>query len=129
MNVKKLKNTPIPLLRRRRSDQADIHSESFEFSVKEKNGHLRGVVDYRTLNHITKKNNTPLPQTDEVSGRLGEAKGSSKMDMNTVFNQMRKRKEDIENATFNTNEGQLEYIFMPIGLCNSTANFKYPCHL
>ena len=35
------------------------------FFVKEADK-LRGVVDYRALNRITKKNNTPIPRSDEI---------------------------------------------------------------
>lgn len=44
------------------------------FIIKEKNGRLRGVVDYRALNRVTKNNSTPLPKTDEMFNGLGEAR-------------------------------------------------------
>ena len=44
------------------------------FFVKEKDKPLRGVVDYRALNRITKRNNTPLPRSDEMFDMLGEAR-------------------------------------------------------
>ena len=43
------------------------------FFVKQ-NGKLRGIVDYRALNGLTKKNNAPIPRSDEMFDRLGGAK-------------------------------------------------------
>lgn len=94
------------------------------FFVKEKNGRLRGVVDYRALNRITKKNRTPLPRSDEMFDRLGEAKVFSKMDLKTGFHQIRMKPVDIEKTAFNTKYGQYEYLVMPMGLCNSPATFQ-----
>lgn len=56
------------------------------FFVKHKDK-LRGVVDYRALNRITKKNSSPLPRSDEMFDRLGKAKYFSKMDLKTGFHQ------------------------------------------
>ena len=94
------------------------------FFVKEKNGRMRGVVDYRALNRITKRNNTPLPRSDEMFDRIGEAKFFSKMDLKTGFHQIRMRPEDIEKTAFNTKYGQYEYLVMPMGLCNAPATFQ-----
>ena len=85
------------------------------FFVKEKNNRLRGVVDYRALNRITKKNSTPLPRSDEMFDRLGEATVFSKMDLKTGFHQIRVKPEDIEKTAFNTKYGQFEYLVMPMG--------------
>ena len=67
------------------------------FFVKDKRK-LRAVVDYRALNRIAKRNNTPLPRPDEMSDRLGEAGVFSKLDLKTGFHQIRVRPEDIENS-------------------------------
>ena len=67
------------------------------FFVKEKDK-LRGVVDYRALNRITKKNNSPLPRSDEMFVRLGGAKVFSKLDLKTGFHQIRVRPEDVEKT-------------------------------
>ena len=63
---------------------------------------LRTVVDYLALNRITKKNNAPLPRTDEMFHRLGHARIFSKLDLKTGFHQIRVRPEDIEKTAFNT---------------------------
>jgi len=94
------------------------------FFVKDKDKPLRGVVDYRALNRITKRNNAPLPRSDEMFDLLGEAKVFSKMDLKTGFHQIRVRDKDIEKTAFNTKYGQFEYLVMPMGLCNAPATFQ-----
>lgn len=93
------------------------------FFVKDKNKALRGVVDYRALNRITKKNNAPLLRSDEMFDRLGGARLFSKLDLKTGFHQIRVRPEDIEKTAFSTKYGQFEYLVMPMGLCNAPATF------
>lgn len=90
-----------------------------------KNGsELRGVVDYRVLNRITKRNRAPIPSCDEMFDRLGQASYFSKLDLKTGFHQIRLRSCDIEKTAFNTKYGQFEYLVMPMGLCNSPATFQ-----
>jgi len=92
--------------------------------VKHKNNRLRGVVDFRALNRITKINSSPLPRTDEMFDRLGKARVFSKMDLKTGFHQIRMSPNDIEKTAFNTKYGQFEYLVMPMGLCNAPATFQ-----
>lgn len=93
------------------------------FFVKE-GDKLRGVVDYRALNRITKRNNAPIPRSDEMFDRIGGAKYFSRLDLKTGFHQIRVRNEDIEKTAFNTKYGQFEYLVMPMGACNSPATFQ-----
>lgn len=93
------------------------------FFVKEKDK-LRGVVDYRALNRITKRNNTPIPRTDEMFDQLGKAKYFSKLDLKTVFHQIRIKEEDVEKTAFNTKYGHYDSLVMPMGLCNAPATFQ-----
>ena len=80
-------------------------------------------MDDRALNRITKRNNPPLPRSDEIFDMLGEAMVFSKMDLRTGFYQIRFKPEDIESNAFNTKHGQFECLVMPMGLCNATATF------
>ena len=94
------------------------------FFLKEKYGLLRGVVDYRALNRITKKNNCPLSRSYEMFDRLGEARGFTKMDLKTGFHHIKMKSEDIDKTAFNTMYGQFEHLVMPMGLCNAPATFQ-----
>lgn len=93
------------------------------FFVKQK-GSLRGVIDYRALNRITKKNNAPIPRTDEMFDRLSGCSVFSKMDLKTGFHQIRIHPDDIEKTAFNTKYGHYEFLVMPMGLCNAPATFQ-----
>lgn len=93
------------------------------FSVKEKDI-LRGVVDYRALNRITKRNNAPISCLDEIFDRFGRSRVFSKLDLKTVFHQIRFRPQDIEKTAFNINYGKSEYNVMPMGLCNAPVPFQ-----
>ena len=81
-------------------------------------------MDYRALNRITKRNNAPLPRSDEMFDRLGGARYFSKLDLKTGFHQIRVKPEYIEKTAFNTKYGQFEYLVMPMGLCNAPATFQ-----
>ena len=94
------------------------------FFVKEKEGKLRGVVDYRALNRTRKKNRAPLPPTDEMFDRLAGAKSFSKLDLKTGFHQIRMHPGDVEKTAFNTKYRTFEYLVMPMGLCNAPSLFQ-----
>lgn len=93
------------------------------FFVKQK-GQLRGVIDYRALNRITKHNNAPIPRTDEMFDGLGQAQLFSKLDLKTGFHQIRIAPEDIKKTAFKTKYGHFEFLVMPMGLRNSPATFQ-----
>lgn len=93
------------------------------FFVKQKD-QLRGVVDYRALNRITKHNNAPIPRTDEMFDRLGQARYYSKLDLKTGFHQIRVSPADVEKTAFKTKYGHFEFLVMPMGLRNSPATFQ-----
>lgn len=58
------------------------------FFVKQMDS-IRGVIDYRTLNRITKRNNAPIPWIDEMFDRLGRAKLFSKLHLKAGIHQIR----------------------------------------
>lgn len=87
------------------------------------NGSLRGVVDYRALNRITKRNRSPVPHIDGIFDRLGGYQLFYRMDLKIGYHQIRVRPEDIEKTAFKTKYGQYEYLVMPMGLCNAPATF------
>ena len=94
------------------------------FFVKEKDKKLRGVVDYKALNLITKKNNDPLPRSDEMFDLLGDAMVFSKIELKTGFHQVKVKLDYIEKTAFNTKYGQFEYLVMSMRLCNAPSTFQ-----
>lgn len=93
------------------------------FFVRQK-GKLRGVIDYRALNRITKANHGPIPRADEMFDRIGRSKVNSKLDLKSGFHQIRIREQDIEKTAFMTKYGLFEFLVMPMGLCNAPATFQ-----
>eukprot|EP00171_Calliarthron_tuberculosum_P005616 IDg5616t1 len=84
---------------------------------------LRGVIDYRLLNKITRRNNTAVPRSDETFDILGGAKFFTKIDLKTGYHQIRVKPEHIEKTAFQTKYGHFEFLVMPMGLCNAPATF------
>lgn len=93
------------------------------FFAKQEGKPLRAVVDYRLLNKITKKNNTPTPRSDEMFDILGCSRFFTKIDLKTGFHQIRVKPADVEKTAFQTKYGQYEYLVLPMGLCNAPATF------
>lgn len=46
-------------------DPANHHMDLYCFFARQK-GEFRGVIDYRALDLITKRNNAPIPRIDEM---------------------------------------------------------------
>ena len=82
-----------------------------------------GVVDYRWLNRITKRNSALLPRLDEIFDIIKEAKFFSKMELKTRVTQIHVNPEDAEKTVFTTKYGQFEHLLMPMRLCSAPATF------
>ena len=92
--------------------------------VKKKDGKLRLCVDYRALNHVTKKDRYPLPLIGEALDRLRTAKYYTKLDIKDAYHNVRIREGDEWKTTFTTKCGTYEYLVMPFGLTNAPAAFQ-----
>jgi len=89
--------------------------------VKKKDGKLRLCVDYRALNHVTKKDRYPLPLIGEAFDRLQTAKYYSKLDIKDAYHNVRIKEGDEWKTTFTMKHGTYEYLVMPFGLTNAPA--------
>ncbi|UYV83065.1 hypothetical protein LAZ67_22002076, partial [Cordylochernes scorpioides] len=92
--------------------------------VKKKDGTWRFCVDFRRLNHITKKDVYPLPRIDDVLDHLSSARYYSTMDLKTGYWQVEVDERDREKTAFVTPDGLYEFMVMPFGLCNAPATFE-----
>jgi len=92
--------------------------------VKKKDGKLRLCVDYRALNHVTKKDRYPLPLIGEPLDRLQTAKYYTKLDIKDAYHHVRIKGGDEWKTTFTTKYGTYEYLVMPFGLTNAPAAFQ-----
>jgi RNase H-like domain found in reverse transcriptase/Reverse transcriptase (RNA-dependent DNA polymerase)/Integrase zinc binding domain/Chromo (CHRromatin Organisation MOdifier) domain len=94
------------------------------FFIKKKDGSLRLIQDYRTLNSITVKNRYPLPLISELVNKLRKAKYFTKLDVRWGYNNVRIKHGDEWKAAFRTNRGLFEPLVMMFGLTNAPATFQ-----
>jgi len=93
--------------------------------VKKKYQSLRMCVDYRPLNAVTIKNKYPLPRINILFDQLSKAKVFSKIDLRSVYHQIKIRPQDIPKTAFPTRYGLYEYFFMSFELTNTPTYFMY----
>ena len=91
--------------------------------VEKKDGTLRMVVDYRSLNDVTIKNKYPLPMINDLFDQLVGAKVFSKIDLRSGYHQLKIREQDIPKTAFTTRYGLYEYTVMSFGLTDAPAYF------
>jgi hypothetical protein len=82
-------------------------------------------VDYRPLNAVTIKNKYPLPCIDIMFDQLAGAHVFSKIDLHSVYHQIKIRAEDIPKTAFMMRYGLYEYLVMSFGLMNAPTHFMY----
>ena len=72
-------------------------------------------MDYQSLNNVTKPDNFPLPQIDDLLDELGKAKLFSTSDLASGFWQIRVHDNSQEKTAFATPFGLFEFRVMPFG--------------
>jgi RNase H-like domain found in reverse transcriptase/Reverse transcriptase (RNA-dependent DNA polymerase) len=94
------------------------------FFVPKKNGKLRLCKDYQYLNKFTIKNAYPIPRTQDLLDKIGQACIFTKLDLKNGYNNIRIAQGDEWKAAFSTPRGLFEPTVMFFGLCNSPATFQ-----
>ncbi|GJR14708.1 putative reverse transcriptase domain-containing protein [Tanacetum coccineum] len=87
-------------------------------------GSFKMCIDYRELNKLTIKNRYPLPRIDDLFDQLQGSSVYSKIDLRSIYHQLRIKEEDIPITAFRTQYGHFEFQVMPFGLTNAPAVFR-----
>ncbi|GJV66771.1 putative reverse transcriptase domain-containing protein [Tanacetum coccineum] len=90
---------------------------------KKRDGSFRMCIDYRELNKLTVKIRYLLPRIDDLFDQLQGLSVYSKIDLRSVYHQLRVRDKDIPKTAFRTRYGHYEFQVMPFGLTNAPAVF------
>ena len=92
--------------------------------VKKATGGLRMCIDFRGLNEQTIKNRYPLPRIDELFDKLQGATVFSGIDLQSAYNQVRLKPEDVPKTAFTTPFGLFEFKVLCFGLTNAPGTFQ-----
>jgi len=92
--------------------------------VPKKDGKVRMCVDSRDLNHVSPKDNFPLPHIDTLVDNTARFSLFSFMDGFSGYNQIKMAPEDMEKTTFITLWGTFCYKVMSFGLKNVGATYQ-----
>nr|GEW74548.1 putative reverse transcriptase domain-containing protein [Tanacetum cinerariifolium] len=90
--------------------------------VKKKYGSFCMCIDYRELNKITVKNRYTLPRIDDLFDQLHGSSIYLKIDLQSVYHQLRVQKEDIPKTAFRMLYGHYEFQVTPFGLTKAPVN-------
>nr|GEX64811.1 putative reverse transcriptase domain-containing protein [Tanacetum cinerariifolium] len=88
-----------------------------------KDGSFRVCIDYQKVNKLTIKNHYPLPMIDDLFDQLQGSSIYMKIDLRSVYHQLKVRDEDIPKTTFRTLYRHYEFQVMPFGLTNTHVVF------
>ena len=89
---------------------------------------LRLCIDHRQLNRVTIKNWYPLLRIDDLFDQLRRARVYSKIDLCTVYHQLRVKEANIPKTAFRTWYRHFEFTVMPFRLMNAPAAFMDLMH-
>ncbi|GKF19408.1 putative reverse transcriptase domain-containing protein [Tanacetum coccineum] len=91
--------------------------------VKKKDGSFRMCIDYRELNKLIAKNRYPFPRIDDLFDQLQGSQFLLKIDLRSIYHQLRVHEDDIPKTVFRTRYGHFEFTVMPFGLINAPVVF------
>lgn len=92
--------------------------------VPKKNGQKRLVVNFIPLNEISKKDNYPLPQLEDLFSALRGARYYAALDCTEGFLQIPILESHRERTAFTTPQGLFHFKRCPFGYTNSPAKFQ-----
>ena len=81
-------------------------------------------MDYRKVNHLTRKDAYLLPRIDDTLDTLAGSTWFSTLDMFSGYWQVQVTESDKEKTAFSTRDGLFHFNVLPFGLCNGPATFQ-----
>jgi hypothetical protein len=96
--------------------------------VRKKNGEQRLCIDFRQLNARTIRFQYPLPQVEDLLGKINGMNFYTVLDMMTGYWQIPVAENSIEKTGFITQDGHYEWLKMPFGVTNGPAVYQKAIH-
>ena len=132
----RVKAYPVPYALKKEMDKevsemmkADIiESSVFEYAsspvvVRKPDGSVRYCIDFRKLNAKTVFDAEPVPNQEVILNRMGGDNFISRLDLTKGFWQVPTKEEDRKYTAFSTDQGLMQFKYMPFGLVNALAIF------
>ena len=91
--------------------------------VRKPDGSVRYCIDFRKLNAKTVFDAEPVPNQEVILNRKGGDNFISRLDLRKGFWQVPIKEEDRKYTAFSTDQGLMQFKYMPFGLVNALAIF------
>jgi len=92
--------------------------------VKKKDSTLRLCVDYRGLNHLSRKDRYPIPLVTDLLDAPKRARYYTKIDLRSAYHLVRIAKGEEWKTAFRTHYGSFKWLVMSFGLSNAPSAFQ-----
>ena len=87
--------------------------------VRNPDGSVRYCIDFRKLNAKTVFDAEPVPNQEVILNRMGGDNFISRLDLTKGFWQVPIKEEDRKYTAFSTDQGLMQFKYMPFGLVNA----------
>ena len=82
------------------------------------------VIDYCTLNKVSRKFTWPMPKVEEIFSKLNGAKYFSTLDLRAGYHHIPLDESSIPKTVFNPPFSKYKYVKVPFGLAQAPAYFQ-----
>ena len=84
------------------------------------------MIDYCTLNKVTRKFTRPMPKVEDIFSQLNGAKYFSTLDLQAGYHHIPLDEASIPKTAFTSPFGKYKYIKGPFGLTQAPVYFQEP---